>query len=160
PFKRVFVQPAAGDDGGSLGAALYVYHQILGNKKRSFFQQHSYFGESFTSEEVQKFLKKNKIPYTKVPQKKLDRFVALEIIRGSVIGLFNGRAEWGPRALGSRSIIADPRNAKMKEIINTKIKFREPYRPFAPVVLSEKAADYFKVDELQHHNLTRFMLGV
>lgn len=160
PFKRIFVQPAAGDDGGSLGAAFYAYHAILGSK-RVFTQDNCYFGASFSDNEIEKFLKKNKIKYKKIPTEgKLADYLATEIVAGKVIGLFHGRAEWGPRALGARSIMADPRREEMKEIVNTKIKFREPYRPFAPVVLAEKAQDYFEVDSLEHEHLTNFMLGV
>lgn len=160
PYKRIFVQPAAGDDGGSLGAALYVYHTLLGKKKRDT-QITSYFGASFTENEIEKFLKKNKIKHRKIiSEKSLVDFLAEAIANKKVIGLFHGKAEWGPRALGSRSIIADPRSEEMKDIVNTKIKFREPYRPFAPVVLKEKAKEYFELEGLDHEYLTNFMLGV
>ena len=160
PFKRIFVQPAAGDDGGSLGAAFYVNHAILG-KKRNYIQDNCYFGEDFTDSQIEKFLKSRKIKYKKIASEyKLTDFLASEIASGKVIGFFHGRAEWGPRALGARSIMADPRREEMKEVVNTKIKFREPYRPFAPVVLAEKAADYFELGKLEHQNLTNFMLGV
>jgi carbamoyltransferase len=160
PFKRVFVQPAAGDDGASLGAAFYVYHQILG-KKRVWEQDNCYFGAGFTDAEIETFLIDKKIKYKKIESEdRLTTFLADEISKGKVIGFFHGRAEWGPRALGARSIIADPRREEMKEVVNTKIKFREPYRPFAPVVLAEKAADYFELGKLEHQYLTRFMLAV
>lgn len=160
PFKNIFVQPAAGDDGGALGAALYAYHCILGKKKRRFFQTDCYFGKSYNKEGIRNFLRKKKISFKIYTEKKLVNFLSSEISKGKVVGFFHGRAEWGPRALGARSIIADPRREEMKDIVNTKIKFREPYRPFAPVVLEEKAADYFVVDGLNHENLSRFMLGV
>ncbi|OGD83113.1 hypothetical protein A3A54_02220 [Candidatus Curtissbacteria bacterium RIFCSPLOWO2_01_FULL_39_62] len=169
PFKRIFVQPAAGDDGGSLGAAFYAYHQLLGKsrmiavrgKKRIFEQDHCYFGADFTESEIERFLKRKKIKYRKInSEDKLTSYLAEEIARGKVIGFYHGRAEWGPRALGSRSIMADPRREEMKEVVNTKIKFREPYRPFAPVVLAEKAKDYFELEGLEHEHLTNFMLGV
>jgi len=160
PFRRIFVQPAAGDDGGSLGAALYVYHALCGGERR-FVQDNCYFGADFTETEIEKFLKLKKIKYQKVSSEtKLIDFLAGEIAKGKVIGFFHGRAEWGPRALGSRSILADPRREEMKEVVNTKIKFREPYRPFAPVVLKEEAGDYFELDGLAHQYLTNFMLGV
>ncbi len=160
PFKRIFVQPAAGDDGGSLGAAFYVYHAILG-KRRKFTQNDCYFGADFTDLEIEKFLKSKKIKYQKIAsEEKLVDFLAGAIALGKVVGFFHGKAEWGPRALGARSILADPRREEMKEIVNTKIKFREPYRPFAPVVLAERASDYFEVDGLAHEHLTNFMLGV
>ena len=158
-FKRIFVQPAAGDDGGALGAAFYVYHNILG-KKRVFTQTHSYFGTEFSNSEIEIFLKNKKIPYRKIlSESKLVDYLSDMLITGKVIGFFHGRAEWGPRALGARSILADPRRSQMKEIVNTKIKFREPYRPFAPVTLFEKADDYFDLP-VNHEHLTSFMLGV
>ena len=160
PFKRIFVQPAAGDDGGSLGAALYAYHAILG-RKRNWVQDNCYFGADFTDREIESFLKKKKVKYKKInSDDKLVDFLTTEIADGKVIGFFHGSAEWGPRALGARSILADPRREEMKEIVNTKIKFREPYRPFAPVVLASKASEYFEVGDLEHEHLTNFMLGV
>jgi len=160
PFKRIFIQPAAGDDGGSLGAAFYVYHSIL-NKKRVFVQDNCYFGADFSNQEIETFLKKKKLKYTNIKsENKLIDFLTDELKKDKVIGFFHGRAEWGPRALGSRSILASPRKEEMKEIINTKIKFREPYRPFAPVTLVSKAAEYFEVGKKDHVSLTNFMLAV
>lgn len=160
PFKRVFVQPAAGDDGGSLGAAMYVYHALLG-KKRKFVQDNCYFGAEFSEEEIEKFLKKSKIKFRKfTSEASLVEYLADSLTQKKVIGFFHLRSEWGPRALGARSIIADPRSGEMKEIVNTKIKFREPYRPFAPVVCAEKVKDYFEVGDLKHGDLTNFMLAV
>lgn len=160
PFKRIFVQPATGDDGGAMGAALYVYHNIL-NKKRTYVQTTSYLGPEFSEKNIEKILKNKKIKYKKITSEiKLVDYLSAMLVRGKVIGFFHGRAEWGPRALGARSIMADPRREEMKEIVNTKVKFREPYRPFAPVVLKEKANDYFELDGLEHQYLTNFMLGV
>ncbi len=163
PFKNIFVQPAAGDDGGSLGAALYAYYSILssGRNKKRFVQDNCYLGQGFGNSEIEVFLRKNKIKYTKIrDEKKLVDTIASELAKEKVVGFFHGRAEWGPRALGARSILASPRTSEMKEIINTKVKFREPYRPFAPVVLSEKVKDYFEVGNLKYENLSKFMLGV
>jgi carbamoyltransferase len=160
PFKRIFVQPAAGDDGGSLGAALYAYHGILKMKKRVFVQTNSYFGKSYSKKEIKQFLDENTIPYKTFPVYALATFLAEELAKGKVIGLFQGKEEWGPRALGNRSILADPRKEEMKDIVNTKVKFREPYRPFAPVTLEEKVNDYFELKGLNHLYLTKFMLGV
>ena len=159
PFKRIFVQPAAGDDGGALGAALYVYSGIL-SKKRTYTQTTSYFGPEFSNKEIEKILKKQKIKYKKKSEIKLTDYLSEMLTKSKVIGFFHGRSEWGPRALGSRSILADPRREEMKEIVNTKVKFREPYRPFAPVVLKEKAHEYFELGNLEHEYLTNFMLGV
>ena len=169
PFKRIFVQPAAGDDGGSLGAAFYVYHALLQKtrtasvygKREIYVQDHCFYGAEFTEAEIEKFLKSQKLKYQKIlSESRLIDFLADALTKGKVIGFFHGRAEWGPRALGARSILADPRREEMKEIVNTKIKFREPYRPFAPVVLAEKAKDYFDVGNLEHEHLSNFMLGV
>ncbi len=160
PFKRIFVQPASGDDGGSLGAALYAYHSILG-KQRGWKQTHCYFGKSYLAKEIETFLKINKIKYKKITnEEKLVDYLAEAVKEGKVIGFFHDRFEWGPRALGARSIIADPRREEMKDIVNTKIKFREPYRPFAPVTLAEKASQYFELGNLEHQYLTNYMLGV
>ena len=124
-------------------------------------QDNCYFGAGFTDKEIEKFLKEEKIKYKKIANENaLTTYLAGEIAKGKVIGFFHGRAEWGPRALGARSIIADPRREEMKEVVNTKIKFREPYRPFAPVVLAEKAHEYFELGKLEHQYLTNFMLGV
>ncbi len=160
PFKRIFVQPAAGDDGGAMGAALYVYSGIL-NKKRTYTQTTSYLGPEFSEKDIEKILKNKKIKYKKIISEiKLVDYLSDVLAKGKVIGFFHGRAEWGPRALGARSIMADPRREEMKEIVNTKVKFREPYRPFAPVVLKEMAHDYFELGNLSHEYLTNFMLGV
>lgn len=159
-FKNLYVQPAPGDDGGSLGAALYVYHHIL-NKPRSFVMNHAYWGKSFTQEEIENFLKERQINYRKIEeQEKLAAWIAKELAHEKVIGLFQGRFEWGPRALGNRSILADPRREEMKDIVNTKIKFREPYRPFAPVVLEEKAQEYFEISDVSENYSAKFMLMV
>jgi carbamoyltransferase len=160
PFKRIFVQPAAGDDGGALGAALYAYHAILG-KKRVFAQTDSYFGADFTGKEIETFLKTEKIKYKKyTSEKELVNYLAEQLVKKQVIGFFHGRAEWGPRALGARSIIANPMSEEMKDIVNVRIKFREPYRPFAPVTMAEKADEYFELGKKDHSYLTNFMLGV
>lgn len=117
PFKRIFVQPAAGDDGGALGAAFYAYHAILG-KKRTFVQDNCYFGIDYTNFEIETFLKKNKIKFTKIPNEgKLVDYLATALSKNKVVGFFHGRAEWGPRALGARSILASPLNEEMKEIV-------------------------------------------
>jgi carbamoyltransferase len=160
PFKEIFIQPAAGDSGGALGAALYAYHVLLG-KPRRFVQEHNYWGAEYAESVMEEAISARGLLYRRIddPERLLDR--ALEtILEGRVIGWFQGRAEWGPRALGSRSILADPRRAEMKDIVNTKIKFREPFRPFAPVVLEEAAADYFATGDLDRQYPPRFMLIV
>jgi len=160
PFEEVYIQPAAGDDGGALGAALWAYHCVL-NKPRAFIMEHAYWGEEYGEAETRKFFEEAgiKYEYFSDDSKLLER-VANEIANGKVIGWMQGRFEWGPRALGNRSILADPRRAEMKEIVNTKIKFREPFRPFAPVVLAECAQEYFDFPDLDKQMPPRFMLMV
>jgi len=160
PFEEIYIHPAAGDSGGAIGAALYAYHAMLG-KPRTFVMDHAYWGQEHGPEETEAFLKSENIPYERIENddQLLDR-VTDQLQNGKVIGWYQGRFEWGPRALGNRSIIADPRRTDMKDIVNVKIKFREPFRPFAPSVLAEKAEDYFVLDEAAKHYPARFMLYV
>jgi carbamoyltransferase len=157
PFEQVFVQPAAGDGGGALGAALWAYNTLLG-KPRSFRMDHAYWGRQYGASEISSFLNQSKIPHRRIDNEDqmLDEVVE-RLMSGKVIGWYQGRFEWGPRALGNRSIIADPRNAEMKDIVNAKIKFREPYRPFAPSVLAEKAENYFELPHAVDHYPARYM---
>ncbi|MBI2890852.1 MAG: hypothetical protein HYY13_08705 [Nitrospirae bacterium] len=159
-FEEIFIQPAAGDAGGALGAALFVEHGIL-NRPRRFLFNHCYWGESFGDTSIREFLESKGIRYEYVPKEEelLDRVVS-ELTGGSVVGWFHGGFEWGPRALGARSILADARRADMKDIVNTKIKFREPYRPFAPSVIVENAEDYFDIPDARRHHPARYMLYV
>ena len=159
-FEQVFVQPAAGDGGGALGAALWAYNTLLG-KPRNFRMDHAYWGRSYGASEITTFLQSNKIPYQLIENENqmLDQVVE-RLMGGKVIGWYQGRFEWGPRALGHRSIIADPRNPDMKDIVNSKIKFREPYRPFAPSVLAECAEKYFELPRATSHYPARYMLYV
>ncbi len=160
PFDDIYIQPAAGDGGGAVGAALYGYHALLG-KPRNFVMEHAYWGEEHSASDTEEFLKENNIPYERLEDdEKLIGRVVDNLTRGKVIGWHQGRFEWGPRALGNRSILADPRRADMKDIVNVKIKFREPFRPFAPSVLEEKAGDYFALDDPARHYPARFMLYV
>lgn len=160
PFKEIYVQPAAGDAGGAVGAALYAYNILLGQPRR-FVMEHAYWGESYDGEPTANFLKQNGIAHTLVEddEQLLER-VAEYLASGKVIGWYQGRFEWGPRALGNRSILADPRRAEMKDIVNIKIKFREPFRPFAPSILAERAEEYFDLPDAASHYPTRFMLMV
>ncbi|MBI4528297.1 MAG: carbamoyltransferase [Deltaproteobacteria bacterium] len=160
PFEELYVQPSAGDGGGAIGAALYGYHAVLG-KPRRFVMEHAYWGEAHGPGRIEKFLKDSNIPFQRFEDddKLVDR-VASELVKGKVIGWSQGRFEWGPRALGNRSILADPRRPDMKDIVNVKIKFREPFRPFAPSVLAESAAEYFDLQEPGRHYPARFMLYV
>ena len=160
PFEQLFVQPAAGDGGGALGAALWAYNCLFG-KPRNFTMQHAYWGRSNSDAEIGDFLRQNGIPFRcfENDDELLDRVVE-RLIQGKVIGWSQGRFEWGPRALGNRSILADPRNPDMKDIVNAKIKFREPYRPFAPSVLAECAEKYFDLPQAKCHHPARYMLYV
>jgi carbamoyltransferase len=159
PFERMFIQPAAGDSGGALGAALYVYHVLLGQPRR-FVQEHNYWGQAYSENEIQGFLEANQIPYLRLGDEGIIEQVVDDITQGKVVGWFQGRFEWGPRALGNRSILADPRRAEMKDIVNTKIKFREPFRPFAPVILEGETSKYFEMDLQGASYPARFMLVV
>jgi carbamoyltransferase len=160
PFEQLFVQPAAGDGGGALGAALWAYNCLFG-KPRNFTMQHAYWGRSDSDAEISDFLRQNEIPFRcfENDDELLDGVVE-RLIQGKVVGWSQGRFEWGPRALGNRSILADPRNPDMKDIVNAKIKFREPYRPFAPSVLSECAEKYFDLPQAKCHHPARYMLYV
>jgi carbamoyltransferase len=160
PFEELYVQPSAGDGGGAVGAALYAYHGVLG-KPRQFTMKHAYWGEEHGPDKIEGFLKDRAIPYTRF--EKEDDLIAFTVDRlqeGKVVGWSQGRFEWGPRALGNRSILADPRRADMKDIVNVKIKFREPFRPFAPSVPADRAEQYFVLPEASKHYPARFMLYV
>lgn len=151
PFDNIWIQPAAGDAGGALGAALFTWHGYLGHERTQpnngrDSQHGSYLGPSFTDDEIEHFLKMNEIAYTRVTTEELPEVVADLIAQENVIGWFEGRMEFGPRALGARSIIGDARSTKMQSVMNLKIKFRESFRPFAPSVLKEKVSEYFQID--------------
>jgi carbamoyltransferase len=150
PFEHIWIQPAAGDAGGALGAALFTWYQYLRNERRADdkrdFQRASLLGPEFSDEEIERFLKENSVPYRKLDREGLLAVVSDLIGQEKVIGWFNGRMEFGPRALGARSIIGDARSKTMQSVMNLKIKFRESFRPFAPTVLREKVSDYFEMD--------------
>jgi carbamoyltransferase len=159
-FDDIYIQPAAGDSGAAIGAALWAYNSLLGNP-RTFCMKHAYWGKHYSDAEISSFLTENNIQHRRCENddELLDQTVG-RLVNGKVIGWYQGRFEWGPRALGNRSIIADPRNAGMKDIVNSKIKFREPYRPFAPSVLAEKAEDYFELPDAVNRFPARYMLYV
>ena len=161
PFEEIYIQPAAGDDGGALGAALWAYHLVL-QKPRNWVMPHAYWGQAYSDAECRQFMESNGIAYESFegqPEKLMD-VVAESLTQRKVIGLHQGAFEWGPRALGNRSILADPRDDAMKEVVNTKIKFREPFRPFAPVILRDRAAEYFDYPDVEKHEAPRYMLMV
>ena len=158
-FDDLYVHPAAGDAGGAVGAAFYAYHAVLG-KPRSFVMEHASWGKAYDAGEVERFLDESGIRAERLPEDQLLDRVVEAIGHGAVVGWHQGRFEWGPRALGHRSILADPRRADMKDIVNTKIKFREPYRPFAPSVLAERAGEFFDAPGVEKLYPCRFMLLV
>jgi carbamoyltransferase len=148
PFEHVYVHPAAGDAGLAVGAAYYVWHQILG-QPRSFAMDHAYWGPGYSREEVRRAIDANGLArcgysMAELPEKELMQHTAAIIADGKILGWFQGRAEWGPRALGNRSIVADPRRPEMKEILNQRIKHREIFRPFAPSILAESTGEWFE----------------
>lgn len=144
PFERVYIQPAAYDAGTSLGAALYVKHHILG-EKRDFVMEHTYWGLEYSREACRASLEAKGLAYRELDDETLADQAADLISQGNILGWYQGRFEWGPRALGNRSIVCDPRNATMKEHLNSRIKHREGFRPFAPSVLEERAGDWFEM---------------
>jgi carbamoyltransferase len=148
PFEQVYVHPAAGDAGLAVGAAYFVWHQKL-HKPRSFVMEHAYWGPGYSREEVRRAvdaggMAQKGLSVAELPEGELIQQTAAIIADGKILGWFQGRAEWGPRALGNRSIVADPRRPEMKEILNRRIKHREIFRPFAPSILAEATGEYFE----------------
>lgn len=149
PFEQVYVHPAAGDAGLAVGAAYYVWNQIL-RKPRSFVMDHAYWGPGYTAQEIRAAIEASAVTkgggysVAELAEPELLRRTAAIIADGKILGWYQGRAEWGPRALGNRSIVADPRRAEMKEILNRRIKHREIFRPFAPSILAEKTGEWFE----------------
>jgi carbamoyltransferase len=154
-YNNVYIQSAAGDAGGAIGAAFVAYYKVCPNARREFVMDHAYLGNAFTNNEIEVVLNANK-------QQLVDKHCHVEkickesvllqrtakaIAEGKVVGWFQGRMEWGPRALGNRSILADPRRTDMKDILNLKIKRRESFRPFAPSILREAVFDWFEEDD-------------
>jgi len=148
PFEQVYVHPAAGDAGLAVGAAYYVWHQVLG-QPRSFVMDHAYWGPGYSRDGVRRAIDANGLAQggysiAELPEQELMQRTAAIIAAGKILGWFQGRAEWGPRALGNRSIVADPRRPEMKEILNQRIKHREIFRPFAPSILAESTGEWFE----------------
>lgn len=151
PFKKLWIQPAAGDAGGALGAALFIWHHVFDHPRvinnQGDTQKGSYLGPSFSNEEIQKCLDQHSaVCHTYLDEVELTDQIAMYLDEGKVVGLFQGQMEFGPRALGGRSIIGDARNPKMQKVMNLRIKFRESFRPFAPSCLSERVSDYFELN--------------
>jgi len=145
-FERVWVPPCASDTGAPLGSALYHYHNTLG-KPRKFEMTHPFYGKAYSDREIEAALDDAGLAYKKVEEGPLLKKVAEDLADQKIVGWFQGRYEIGPRALGNRSILADPRSLKIKELINARIKYREPFRPFAPAVLLERAGEFFEIDQ-------------
>ena len=150
PFKELWIQPSAGDAGGAVGAALTAWHKLEGKDRTldglTDAMQASLLGPSYTNEEIEEFLKAKDAPYVRLNDEILLVRLAEELASGKIVGWFQGRMEFGPRALGARSILGDARNPKMQSVMNLKIKYRESFRPFAPSVLRERVSDYFEMD--------------
>jgi carbamoyltransferase len=146
PFEELWVQPAAGDAGGALGAALFVHNAVLGNP-RSFRMDHAYWGPEYSDDSICRALDARNAPYRSLPRDEMIRETARQLDEEqAVVGWFQGRTEWGPRSLGARSILADARNEENWKRVNLKIKFRESFRPFAPAVMADKASEWFDID--------------
>jgi len=148
PFEQVYVQPAAGDAGLAVGAAFFVEHQVLG-RPRNFVMEHAYWGPGFSEEQIRAAVRNSRLAEQGYAVRELSEeesvsTAAQHVADGKILGWFQGRAEWGPRALGNRSIVADARRAEMKQILNERIKHRETFRPFAPSVLEEATSEYFE----------------
>jgi carbamoyltransferase len=158
-FKDIWIQPAAGDAGGALGAALAIWHQYLGNERTldgaMDNMKGAYLGPQYSPQEIRTFLDPIGAKYQYTSDEELFAHLAEILEAGNVVGWFQGRMEFGPRALGARSILGDPRNTKMQSVMNLKIKYRESFRPFAPSVLAERVADYF-----EHEGPSPYMLLV
>ena len=160
PFENVYIHPAPGDDGGAVGAAYWAYNHVL-KQPRGPALDHAYLGSEYSDAQIEAFLNEHEIAFEKIEDDEaFYDFVARSLADGKVCGWYRGRFEWGPRALGARSIIADPRKAEMKELLNSKIKFREAFRPFAPSVLEERADEFFEFPDAEKHYPGRFMLYV
>jgi carbamoyltransferase len=154
PFRQTWIQPAAGDEGLAIGAALHTYHSVL-NQPRSYELKNSYLGSEFSDSQIEQTLKSCRLKYRKLAREQLLEKVADQIAAGNVVGWFQGRMEWGPRALGNRSILAHPGLATMKDVLNARIKHREWFRPFAPSIMAEHQHEFF-----EHDNPSPFMLHV
>jgi carbamoyltransferase len=154
PFRQTWIQPAAGDEGLAIGAALHTYHSVLKQPRRNV-MQNSYLGPEFGDGRIESDLKKANLRYRRLEREPLLEAVADQVAAGNVVGWFQGRMEWGPRALGNRSIVAHPGRPDMKDILNARIKHREWFRPFAPSILAEHQSEYF-----EHDHPSPFMLHV
>jgi carbamoyltransferase len=147
PFRQVYIPSAGHDAGISMGSALFTYHQVLNHHASRHPIKSAYLGSHFTNEQIESVLKMKQVNYTRLPDDELYDYAASRLVDGAVMGWFAGRAEFGPRALGGRSILVDPRRSDAKELLNAKIKRRESFRPFAPSILEEYVQEYFEVND-------------
>jgi carbamoyltransferase len=154
PFLQTYIQPAAGDEGLAIGAALHTYHSVLKQPRRDELKS-SYLGSEFSDDQIERELKGAGLRYRKLAREPLLDSVSTQVATGNVVGWFQGRMEWGPRALGNRSILAHPGRSDMKDVLNARIKRREWFRPFAPSILADRQSDYF-----EHDHPSPFMLHV
>jgi len=154
PFRQVYLQPAAGDAGTAVGVCYYIYNILL-QHPRSFVMEHAYTGPEFANGRIERVVKGSGLQYRELSNSELTWAAAQAIADGNIVGWFQGRMEFGPRALGNRSIVVDPRRAEMKDILNARIKKREPFRPFAPSILEERVGEYF---EQTHPSPTMLMV--
>jgi carbamoyltransferase len=145
-YQSVWVPPCASDSGAPFGSALWHYHQTLGHPRR-FELTHSFYGTGYSDAEIIRALQDAGLAYRRMSEHELMTRVARDLATGKIVGWFQGRSEIGPRALGNRSILADARDAAMQDYINARVKHREPFRPFAPAVLEERAAEFFEIDQ-------------
>ena len=145
-FENIYIPSAGHDAGISMGSALYVYNQIL-KQPRQLPVYSAFTGSRFSNEEIEIYLKGRNINYTRYPESEIYEVIAERLINSGVVGWFSGRAEFGPRALGARSIVADPRRSDAKDLLNSKIKRRESFRPFAPSILKEYVGEFFELDD-------------
>jgi carbamoyltransferase len=156
PFRRTWIQPAAGDEGLAIGAALHTYHSVLKQPRRNEDQMnHAYLGPEFSEAQIESALKSASVKYQRLERVPLLDAVSDQMVQGNIVGWFQGRMEWGPRALGNRSIVAHPGLPNMKDVLNARIKHREWFRPFAPSILAEAQHEYF-----EHDHPSPYMLHV
>ena len=152
PFENIHIPPSPGDAGSAVGCAQFLYYsynnqkRVIEKNQTDQIQENIYVGPSFQNDEIEKFLTEHKIQFTRLERNEILKETAKLISEKNVVGWYQGKMEWGPRALGNRSILADPRDGKMKDVLNQKIKHRESFRPFAPSILKEFESEYFDLD--------------
>jgi carbamoyltransferase len=145
-FKEVFIQPAAGDSGGALGVASYIYHVLL-NNPRNYVMNDAYLGPAFPANQIKRAILNNRLDFKEMADSELNKYVAKKLSEDKIVGWFQGGMEFGPRALGNRSILANPCNPHMKDMLNSRVKNRESFRPYAPAILEERVTDYFQAKQ-------------